>query len=348
MFFLLGACGAEQEQTEEAGNPEPAAAAPGTGSGAVLVTVKQLNPERFDHYFQANGSVEAVNDAFISPEINGRIKTIHVKEGQRVKAGTLLVSLNAEVIESGIAEAKSGLELAATVYEKRKGLWDKKIGSEIEYLQAKTNKESLENKLKSLKAQLKMARITAPISGIVDDVLGKEGELALPGVQLIRVVNLKTVYLNADVSEAYIAAVSKGDTAKATFPSYPGMTIDTVIHRTGNVIKAQNRTFLVQLKLDNKDEKLKPNLMGIIKMKDFTADAALTAPSIVIKNDLKGSYLYVAETKEGKTLARKTYVETGMSEASDTMITKGLEPGARVIVEGYSLVKNGREIQIKK
>ena len=298
----------------------------------VLITVKKMAYEPFNHYFLANGTVEAVEDAFISPEINGQIKKIHVREGQRVKAGELLVSLSSDIIQSSIAEVKSSLALAETVYNRRKGLWEKKIGSEVQYLEAKTNKEALENRLKSLEAQLDMAQIKAPIDGIVDEVSRKEGELAVPGLQLIRLVNLKTVYVNADVSESFLPRISKGDPVQVSFPTYPDWTIDTVIYRTGNVIKEQNR-------------KLKPNIIAVLKMKDFSAEAALVVPSIIVKNDLNGTYVYVTEENEGKLLARKVYVTPGMSESGDTMIDKGLQPGQEVIVEGYNLVKNGMPVK---
>jgi RND family efflux transporter MFP subunit len=361
--MLFYGCGASPK-AEDAKAAAPAAETPGTAGDktgtALLVEAKTLTHETFDHYFQANGTVEAVQDAFISPEINGQIKKIHVKEGQRVKKGDLLVSLSSDVTESAIAEVKSGLELAKTIYKRRKGLWEKKIGSEVQYLEAKTNKESLENKLKTLQAQLEMTQIKAPIDGIVDKIFRKEGELAIPGMQLTQLVNLKKVYVNAEVSEAYLPMLKKGDAVQVTFPTYPDLTVDTVIHRTGNVIKMENRTFLVQLKLDNRDERLKPNIIAILKMKDFSAAAALVVPSIIIKNDLNGSYLYVVEEKEGKLLAKKTYVTPGKSEGGNTMITKppkppkgprdpkGLEPGQREIKAGYNLVTNGMEVKLEK
>jgi membrane fusion protein, multidrug efflux system len=315
---------------------------------AIKVTVKTMSHERFEHYFQANGSVEAVQDAFISPELNGQVKKVYVKDGQRVNKGQPLISLNSEVIESGIAEVKSALELASTIYKKRKGLWEKKIGSEIQFLESKTNKDSLENKLKSLKAQLRMAHIKAPFSGIVDKVFIKEGELAAPGLQLMQIVNLKKVYINADVSESYLPRVNKGDHANVMFPTYPELAMEAEIHRTGNVIKIQNRTFQVQLLLDNPGEKLKPNIIAIIKMMDYSEDYALLVPSIIIKNDLTGSYLYVAEKdeKSDKTVAKKIYVTPGMSEGSSTLVNKGLKTGQQVIVKGYNLVKNGMTVQI--
>lgn len=346
VFLVMAAfygCGSAPSDEGAAGNPGSKEST--EKSSAVLVSVKKLTPEPFHHYFQANGAVEAVEDAFISPEINGQIKKVHVKEGKRVKKGELLVSLNSDIIKSGIAEAKSGLELARTIYNRRKGLWEKKIGSEVQYLQAKTNKESLENRLKSLEAQLDMALIKAPIDGIVDDVLRKEGELAIPGLQLLRLVNLKEVYVNAEVSEAFLPRIKKGDPVRVSFPTYPDLTVDTVVHRTGNVIKVENRTFLVQVKLPNPGEKLKPNIIAILEMKDFSADAALVVPSIIVKNDLKGAYLYILEESEGELLARKIYVVPGMSEGGKTMIEQGLESGREVIVEGYNLVKNGMPVK---
>lgn len=342
------ACGAEKSGDEVAGGDNPSFSAPDTGT-KTLVTIKPMAYETFEHFFSANGMVEAVHDAFISSETSGQIKTIHVTEGQRVKKGRLLVSLNSEITESAIAEVKTGLELARTIYKKRKGLWEKNIGSEIQYLEAKTNKESLENKLKTLEAQLDMVKIKAPISGIVDRIFKKEGELAIPGLQLIQLVNLDKVYVNADVSETYLAKINNDDMVEVSFPSYPGINVETTIHRTGQVVKTRNRTFLVQVLLDNKDEKLKPNMVAIIKMKDFSADSALVVPSIIIKNDMKGPYLYVTEEQEdGKLVARKTYVTPGMSGGSHTMVTRGLAPGQQVIIKGYNLVKNGMEVEVKK
>lgn len=346
MILAFAACGTA-EKGETANNNGSEVGQEDHSGAELLVNVQDLANEKFEHFFQANGTVEAVKEAFISPETNGQIKKIHVNEGQRVNKGHLLVSLNSDIIRSSIDEAKTQLELAQTIYKRQKGLWDQKIGSEVQFLQAKTNKESLENRLKSLEAQLEMSEISAPVSGIVDDITLKEGELAMPGVQLLRLVNLGKVYINADVSEAYIAKVRNGDNAEVTFPSFPNLKIDTLVHRVGHVVKSANRTFLVQLLLDNNEELLKPNMIAVIRLRDFVAESALAVPSIVIKNDLEGSYLYILDEEDGKTIARKIYVETGMSEGSRTMVTKGLKPGQKVIVEGYHLVKNGMHVKLK-
>lgn len=307
------------------------------------VSVKQLNSEEFNHYIEVNGVVEAINTAYISPEINGQVKKIYVKEGQHVKKGQLLIKINSSVTESSLKEIETSLELAKTVYIKQKQLWDKNIGSEIDYLRAKNNKEALESKLETLQAQLDMAMIKAPIDGIVDELMVKEGELAIPGMQMLQLVNLSTLYVNADVSEAYITKVKKGEMVLLEFPSYPDIVMKVPVYRIGNTVKSANRTFKVQLKIKNKNNQIKPNVLARIKINDFTAENALLVPSLIIKQDLKGSYVYIADDDN---LARKVYVETGLSYLGSTVITNGLSAGDKVIVKGYNQVSDGSKVQI--
>lgn len=344
IVFVLSACAGK-----EAKAPEKAAqggAAP--GREAVLVECRTLAPQPFAHSFTTNGVVEAVREAFISPETNGQIARIPVREGQRVAAGQLLAALNADVIRSSIAEVKSNLELARVVYEKRRQLWEKKIGSEIQLLEAKAGKESLENRLQALQAQLDMANVTAPFAGVVDRIYQKEGELASPGVQLMQLVDLRRIRINAEISETYLSSVHPGDPVQLTFSAYPGMELKAAVGRVGQVVNPQNRTFLVQIEMDNPTEKFKPNMLAVLRIRDFYRSDALTVPAIVVKNDLQGSFLYVAAEENGVTVARKTYVETGLNEGGVTMITKGLAPGQRVIVGGYNLVVNGMPVRVKQ
>ncbi|MCK4406924.1 MAG: efflux RND transporter periplasmic adaptor subunit [Bacteroidales bacterium] len=312
----------------------------------IPVSVLKLEYQKFNHFLEASGSVESINEAFISPEINGQIKKIYVTEGVRVKKGDLLVKINTSITENTINEVKTSLELATTVYEKQKQLWEKKIGSELQFLEAKNNKESLENKLNTLNAQLEMALIKSPIDGIVDEIFQKEGELGLPGIQLMQIINLDKLYINIDVSEAYLSNINKGDMVTLEFPAYPEIKIKVPIHRIGNVVKPENRTFTVQLKINNLEEKLKPNILSVIKINDFSTDSALVVPSIIIKQDFNGSYVYVAKNQSENMIAKKVYVKTGMSDGSNTMITEGLNPGQMVITKGYNLVKNGTEIKL--
>lgn len=318
----------------------------GTRSSKVPVGIQTIVAQPFHHYVEVNGSVEAINEAFISPEINGQVTDIYVKEGDQVSKGQMLIKINSSIAESSLTEITTALELANTVYEKQKGLWDKKIGSEIDYLQAKNNKEALESKLKTLQAQIDMGTIKSPIDGVVDNILVKKGELAIPGLQVVRILNLNNLYINADVSEAYLTKVKKGDPVLVEFPSYPEISMEVPVYRTGNMVKEANRTFLVQIKVENENKIIKPNVLAKIKINDYSDLQAVVIPSIIIKQDLKGSYVYIADKNSG--LAMKSYIETGMTYNGMSEVTKGLNAGDTVIVEGYNQISDGTAIEIVK
>lgn len=313
-------------------------------AGAVPVSIMKVEAEPFKHYIEVSGVAEAVHSAFISPEINGTISGIFVKDGQRVRKGDLLVTISSNVIESSINEVETSLDMAKTIYERQKQLWDKNIGSEVSYLQAKNNVESLESRLETLRAQMEMSEIRAPIDGIIDEVWVKKGEMAVPGIQIIQLVNLDDLYINADVSEAFITQIQKGEMVLVEFPSYPDISMNVPVHRVGNVIKPANRTFRVQLLIKNVNEQIKPNVLAKIKINDYSADQALLVPSIVIKQDMKGEYLFVVNTNDQT--AQKIYVETGRSYSDRTMITEGLAPGNHVVIKGYNQISSGTRVNI--
>ena len=310
----------------------------------IPVRIETLQPRQFNHYILSSGILEAEDIAYMRPEVPAQIKTIHVKEGQRVKKGDLLVSLNSNVISNSINEIKSNLELATNVYNKQKNLWDQKIGSEVEYLQAKTQKESLESSLAAQQAQLDLYYVRAPFSGIIDDLIAKEGELSSPSSILLQLVNLSKMKINADVSEIYLPSIQARDTVKVNFPTYPDLQIYCPIKRTGNVIHPDNRTFNVQITLNNKDEKLKPNMVATLEINDYSIENALIVPSTIIKNDITGKFLFIVN-KEGN--AQKVYVETGRSYMDKTVITSGLSSGNKVIVEGFNTVSNNAPVEIR-
>jgi len=312
----------------------------------IPVEVSAIAYEPFNHYIQVSGTAEAVKEAYISPEVGGQIREIYVKEGDYVEKGRLLAKLNTEITESSIADMESALELATVVFEKQERLWEKGIGSEIQYLNAKNNKESLAQKLVTLQAQLDMAMIKSPVSGVVDEIYRKKGELAMPGGQLMQIVNLDELYINADVSETYLGQVNEGAVVKVEFPVYPEMQMEIPIFRKGNVINPNNRTFTIQLKMKNPDGLLKPNILSVVHINDFSADSALVIPSALIKQDITGSYLYVIQQTEGKLIAKKVYVTTGKSYLDKTMVVTGLEPGQQVIVQGYNQVSDGSEVYV--
>jgi len=312
----------------------------------ILVSVKKINAEIFEHFHNVNGVVEAVKEAYISPEIGGTIKSINVKEGQRVKRNELLAVLNSRVIKSSIFELKNSLKLADILFQKRAGLWKKNIGSEIQYLEAKNQKESLENKIKTLNEQLSMTLIRAPFDGIIDNIGKKKGELAVPGLPIMQIVDISSVFIKADVSEAYLSSVKNGDESTITFPSYSGIIRKGKIIRIGTVINPQNRTFQVTLKLTNSNEVLKPNIVAVLELSDFNDAKAMIVPSIIVKNDSEGSYLYRLKKSEAGSIAEKVYVKPGKANKDMIMINSGIGFGDEIILKGYNLVKNGSLVKI--
>ncbi len=314
---------------------------------AVPVIVKELRTESFNHYFEVSGAIEAAKSAFISPELNGQIQKIYVEEGQRVKKDDLLAKINTSVLESNISGIETGLNLATVVFEKQQKLWDKKIGSEIDFLTAKNAKEGLEDQLATLNAQLELAYIKAPFNGIIDNILQKQGDLASPGMQLMQLVNLEKIYINADIAETYLPVIKKGDMVDLSFPVFPEIELKEPVYRISNIIHPQNRTVKMQLRINNKNEMLKPNGMAIIRINDFSSDEALVVPSIVIKQDMTGSFLYTAIQDNGKWIAKKRYVKTGASYLDQSLISEGVVLGERVIIEGYNQVSDGSVIKIR-
>ncbi len=310
------------------------------------VRTKHMIHEPFNHYFEASGSLEAVKSAIISPEIGGKIHELYVEEGDRVSKGSLLAKINTSVIENSIKELETGLELATMIYQKQKNLWEQNIGSEIQYLEAKNRKESLEKTLSTTKSQLDMSFLRAPVNGIVEDIRVKQGEMAAPGYQVMQIVNLKEMYVNINVPDKYIAAIKQGDPVNLRFPSYDNLDFMESIYRTGNVINDQSLTFEVQLKLQNESEMLKPNVLSVVTFNDYTNPESFILPALVIKQDMKGSYVYTVKEMDGKSRAHKQYIQTGKSYNDLTMVTEGLNINDKVITDGYNLVSDGLQVNV--
>jgi RND family efflux transporter MFP subunit len=306
----------------------------------VKVGVESVKKIDFSDYIQSNGMVEAVKAASISPEMSGKIDAIPVKVGQQVRKGQLLISLDSKVMENGIAELVKGLDLINTTYAKQKELWDQGIGSEMQYLEIKNRKESMEGKLATLKSQLEMTKIYAPFDGRVEKILPKIGELASPGRGIIDIVNLSGLYVNTEVSEAFMQTVNRGDSVSIDFPSLPGKVKNTTITYKGDVINPQSRTFTVRVEMPNPGQEIKPNMLANMKIRVISLKDAVVVPTALIRQDVEGSYVFTIASAASPRAA-KTYVKTGSSDGSITVIESGLSGGEMIITQGYNHVKSG-------
>ncbi len=315
-------------------------------SGNVLVSTFSVERKSFIHKVEVRGSVASRKNIMMSAEAMGRIERIHVSEGQQVKKGDLLLSIDGDVIVNNISEVKTQMELAKTVYERQSNLWEQNIGTEIQYLQAKNNFESLERKLTTLQSQLSQYYMRAPFNGVVDNIPAKEGEMAQPGMPLVRIVNPDEMYLTSDVSEAFLGKFKAGETVDVTFP-VQGVTLPSKIISVGKVINEQNRTFKLEVALPAKnDNEFRPNQVAVLTLVDYENKEALSVPTNVIQSDAGGKFIYTIGAKEGKKVAQKVMIETGKSAGNLTEITKGLSGGESVINQGYRNVTNGAMVSV--
>lgn len=313
-----------------------------------LVTTMILKPTTFKHYIAIQGFVGTDKNSIIKPEVSGTIKAILVKETQHVNKGEALIKLDDDLINDNINEVKTQLDLATTTFNRQARLWEQKIGSEMQYLQAKASKESLENKLATLKTQLGKTTINAPFSGTIDAILPNVGELVSPISPVIRLVNLDEVYLEADVSENYINKIKAGDEAQVYFESLD-RTFETKITQVADFIDPNNRSFKVKIFIDNKDQSLKPNLIASIKINDFTANNAIVLPSSIVQEDQKGdNFVYTLQEENKNYKVSKTMITIGLSYDNYTYIKKGLTLNSTVIEKGARGVKDEQMVSVLK
>jgi RND family efflux transporter MFP subunit len=308
------------------------------------VVLSDIEPRKFEHFIEVTGKVEADREIDTSPEGAGQIVEIKVAEGQRVSKGTVLATMNTAPIDRTIEQTEVNLQMAQTTFDRQKNLWEQNIGSEMQYLQAKSNKEALEKQLENLQSQKNMSIIKAPLDGVIDVIYQKTGQIASPQAPFARLVNLEKIKVYADVAEPYLTKIKKGDEVLVNFPAL-GESSTTTIQMIGNYIDPHNRTFRVRLDLNNRDGLIKPNLDAVVRIRDYVAEDAVVIPSLLIKEDFKGHYTFIAESNSDNLTAKKVYVETGVSDNNMTEVREGLAPGMRIISTGFSQVIDGSPIR---
>jgi len=317
---------------------------PGTAKAekAVTIKVETMKGCTFNHYVEVQGVVDGDQNVAVSPQTNGIVTKVYVTEGSKVRKGQILAELDAQVLKQSLDEVKTQLELANNLYEKQKALWDKKIGSEVQFLQAKTNKESLEKRAKTLQGQIDLAQITSPINGTVESVPLRVGQMASPGVPTssIRVINMGIAKISADVSENFAARIKNGNEAIIRFPDL-GKEIETKLNFTSRFIDPTNRTFKVECKISDKDVELRANMVAYVKIKDYSNDKAFCLPVNYVQSNQDGRFVYVVNQKDNQWIANRRMIKTGMDYNGVVEILGGIADGDKVISAGYQNVKDG-------
>jgi len=309
------------------------------------VSANKIEGQTFEHFFTSQANLEAEFNALVYPEISGVVTAIFVEEGQKVTKGQSILQIDIELIRKQIAEVETQYVLAEDIYNRQKNLWDQKIGSEIQYLQAKANKEALENSIATIRKQLSKGTVTAPFSGVIDEIIPRIGEMGNPGMPVVRVINLSELYIKADVSENYLTTLKEGMVAEVVFPGVD--TLAATISRIGSYINPENRTFKVRVDLKESSPYLKPNLFATLRIKDFVADTAVVLPSGSILQDFSGdNYVFVLKNPNIDPKAQKRFIKTGLSYDGNTHILEGLSPGELIIDKGARKVIDGEQVKV--
>ncbi len=319
------------------------------GKKIPLITTFQLEESQFKHFLELQGNVTTKNLLMIYPEYSGVLTNVYVKEGQKVRKGEVLARIDDGGLSQQLAQLKIQSELAKTTFERQQRLWDQKIGSEMQYLQAKSNYESQDQAIAQLEQQVAKTIVRAPFSGTIDDVLTEQGSVVMPGQsELMRIVNLDNMYIVTDVPEKYISQITRDKKVEVEFPIL-GKKIESKVRQVGYFINPNNRTFKVEISIPNKERSIKPNLTAKLKINDYTNENALLIPQGIISENASGEqYIYVIKDKVGndEAVAEKTVIETGLTQGDLIEVTNGLEKGDEIVMEGARSVNDGQKVKI--
>ncbi|MEZ4793700.1 MAG: efflux RND transporter periplasmic adaptor subunit [Gelidibacter sp.] len=314
-----------------------------------LVTSFKVKDTIFNSYISIQGSVETSENILIYPEYQGVLSQVYVKQGQKVSKGQLLARIDDGGLSSQLAQLEAQYQLAKTTYERQERLWEQKIGSEIQYLQAKTSMESSQNAVKQLRSQLGKTTITAPFSGVIDDIITEQGQVVAPGMQAImRLVNLGDMYVKASVPENYLQSVVKGSSVSVTFTAL-GKTVEGKVKTVGSYINPSNRTFEIEVDIPNKDQNIKPNLIANLQINNYSKENALVIPTNCVQENAKGDkYVFVLKDFDGKNAdAVQTKIETGNTQNGMMEVLNGLAKDEVIVKDGALTLKDGETVTIK-
>lgn len=307
---------------------------------AKAVALETLKTSPFSHFIEVRGNVEAKQSQSVNAGMPGQLKKVYVQEGQQVSKGQLIAEVDATSMRESMRQLEINIETAKTVYERQQKLWDQKIGSEIQYIQAKSGYESLVQQLASVKEQFKFARITAPVSGTVDAVYLKTGQSVAPGMPVVNIVNTSDLRAVAKVPDSYSEKVREGLSVKIILPDSKD-TINSRILLVSKAINQLSRTFTVECALPARAN-IKPNMYALVSINDQNLSNALIVSENIVQADEKGKFILIAVEKDGKSRAEKRYVETGLSYNGKVQIKSGLAAGEKIISMGYQTVTDGQ------
>ena len=315
-----------------------------------LISTFKVKVATFTHFIELQGNVQTKQNVLIYPEMPGILKSVLVKEGQKVTKGQALATIDDGGMSEQLAQLNANAQLAKTTYERQKRLWNQKIGSEIQFLQAQTSYEAQKSAVNQLKNQLEKATINAPFSGIIDNIFKEKGTVVAPGAgsEIFRILNLSNMYIETDVPETYIGNITENKAVEVSFPVL-GEIVQSKIRQVGNYINPNNRSFKIEIGVPNLNGKVKPNLTAKLKLNDYTNTNALLIPQSIISENAKGEqFIYIVKNKKenNEAVTERLIIETGKTQGDFIEVTKNLLVGAEIVMEGARSVTNGQVVKV--
>jgi len=308
-------------------------------AGIKEISVVELKTGTFINYLEIQGKVDAEQNVSVNPEAQGIITAVYVNIGQTVNKGQVLAQIDDNVLRESMAQLQTQLDLATNLYNRQKNLWDQKIGTEVQYLSAKTQKEGLERQMNVLRTQQAMYKIKSPISGTIEQMDLKVGGVAMPGMNAIRVVNASNLKAKALVAESYLGKVGQGDDVRVIFPDLAD-SLNTRVSFASKVIDPASRSFNVEVKLPS-STKYRANMIAILKVVDYRNNNAIAIPVNVIQRTENGAFVWIAEN--GK--AKRTVITAGRTIDGKTEVLSGLKAGDQLIVTGMDNLTEGDPVK---
>lgn len=311
-----------------------------------LVEVITVKDTSFSHYLEIQGNVDTNQNVLVQPEMPGALVSLNVKAGQTVAKGQVLGRVDDGGMSQQLASIQTQYELAKTTFERQKRLWDQKIGSEIQYLQAQTQMVSLSKSVNQMNAQIGKTIIRAPFSGVIDEVFVERGQVVAASPQgLMRIVNLSQMYVSTSVPESYVGKIKVGTSVKADITSI-GKSYNGRIRQVAKTINPANRSFDIEVSVPNPEGLLRPNQVAKLKIVDYTKSSAIVVPTNIIQQDANGNkfVFVIADTKNNSGVAKKIMIKVGQNANSVTEVVSGLNKGDIIVSEGANAVLEGMKV----
>ena len=310
-----------------------------------LVEIQTLTKQNFSHYIELQGKISTENIYYVTPRgMGGQVKELFVKLGDKVKKGQLLMKLEDGIVQQNIKQVENQLSFAKNIFSRQENLWKDGIGTEIQFLSAKNNVESLEKQLSIVKEQLSTTNVISEVSGIVDNVTIRVGETfvgsPMAGITIVNPTSMKAM---VDVPENYVSKVRKGMPVIVTVPDI-NQSFNSQISLISESINVTSRSFIAESKLPS-SAIIKPNQVAIIKLLDHESKNTIVVPVETVQTDEKGKFVYILSEENGKTIARKKSIQIGEFYDELIEVKSGLDAGDKIVSKGFQGLYEGQLIK---